>query len=571
MYIFHLLRSFTPIHNPIGFGAADFIEIVLAALLVWMTLAWPSWIAERARGFAEKTLPCMLLLAILPIVLRLLLLKHYPIPTPDVSDDFSYVLLADTLRHFRFANPPLPLSQFFETFFVLQQPTYSSIYPLGQGIALALGWTIFGHPWAGVALSIAALCALCYWMLRAWISPGWSLIGGLLAVFLFGPLSQWMNSYWGGAISAIAGCLVFGALSRLAKKRRLRDAGLLGAGLGIQLLTRPFEFVFVLLSAALFFAPWLWKQRFPPVRIVARLAVVALLAFIPAVALTLAQNKQVTGQWLTLPYMLSRYQYGVPATLTIQPMPVPHRELTPQQRLDYEIQSSVHGKGPETIQSYLGRLAARVRFYRFFFYAPLYIAILLFLIRVREFRFAWVVLTLLIFALGSNFYPYFYSHYIAAAACLFILVSVAGLERLSRVSIRERPTGYEAARVIVFLCAAQFLFWYGIHALGDEEIAAAATRYETWDAINHGDPDGRLAVNAALARAPGKQLVFVRYWQRHLLREWVNNAADIRNARIVWARDLGREEDQKLADLLPDRTVWLLQPDAHPPSLTRIF
>src|SRR6185437_9607736 len=477
MYIFHLLRSFTPIHNPIGFGAADFIEIVLAILLVCMTLAWPSFIAERARGFAEKTLPCMLLLAILPVALRLLLLKHYPIPTPDVSDDLRYVLLADTLRHFRFANPPLPLSRFFETFFVLQQPTYSSIYPLGQGIALALGWTIFGDPWAGVTLSI-----------------------GLLAVFLFGPLSQWMNSYWGGAISAIAGCLVFGALPRLAKKRRLSDAGLLGLGLGIQLLARPFEFIFLLLSAGLFFAPLLWKRRFPPVRIVARLAVVALLAFIPAVALTLAQNKQVTGQWLTLPYMLSRYQYGVPATLTVQPMPVPHRELTPQQRLDYEIQSSVHGKGPETIQSYLGRLAARVRFYRFFFYAPLYIAILLFLIRVREFRFAWVVLTLLIFALGSSFYPYFYSHYIAAAACLFILVSVAGLERLSRVSIRERPTGYEAARVIVFLCAAQFLFWYGIHALGDEEIAAAATRYETWDAINHGDPDGRLAVNAALAR-----------------------------------------------------------------------
>ena len=94
----------------------------------------------------------MALLAVLPIALRLALLPQYPIPTPNVSDDFSYLLIADTLRHFRLANPAHPLHQFFETFFVLQQPAYASIFPLGQGLVLAIGWTIFGHPWAGVAL-----------------------------------------------------------------------------------------------------------------------------------------------------------------------------------------------------------------------------------------------------------------------------------------------------------------------------------------------------------------------------------------------------------------------------------
>ena len=64
-------------------------------------------------------------------------------------------------------------------------------------------------------MGTAAFCGLCYWMLRGWVTPGWALIGRILAVFEFGPLNQWTNNYWGGALSAAAGCLVFGALPRL--------------------------------------------------------------------------------------------------------------------------------------------------------------------------------------------------------------------------------------------------------------------------------------------------------------------------------------------------------------------
>ena len=196
----------------------------------------------------------MLALAILPVALRLAMLAHSPVPTPNGSDDFAHLLVADTLGHFRLANPPHPLHQFFETIFVLQEPTYAPSFPSGRAWSLALGRMLFGSPWAGVLLSVAALCALCYWMLRAWTTPGWALVGGLLAVIQFGPLRYWMNTYWGGAVSAAAGCLVFGSLPRLRASWRLRDAILLGLGIGIQLLTRPFECVLLVAGCYLVFS-----------------------------------------------------------------------------------------------------------------------------------------------------------------------------------------------------------------------------------------------------------------------------------------------------------------------------
>ena len=153
-----------------------------------------------------------------------------------------------------------------------------------------------------------------------------------------------------------------------------------------------------------------------------------------------------------------------------------------------------------------------------------------------------MALTLLLFALGVNFYPFFEVHYLGALTCLFVLVSVTALERMNN----------DAARLIVYLCVAHFVFWYG-RSFFDRPV-----------------PDRHVAVNQQLAERPGKQLVFVRYWPQHIFQdEWVYNAADIDAAHIVWARDLGASEDQKLLDYYSDRTAWLLEPDATSPRLTR--
>lgn len=554
MFLFDFFRSFLPLHNPAGFGASDFLLLTLAFLLVLWAIVWPR-MEPRALRFAQRTSWCIVSLAVLPLLLRLALLPNHPVPAPSIYDEFSHLLAADTLRHLRFANPPHPLSQFFETQFVLEQPSYSSIYPIGQGLVLAIGWTLFGHPWAGVLLATAAFCALCYWMLRAWTSPGWALIGGILAVIEFGPLCYWMNSYWGGAAAAAAGCLVFGALPRFVAAPGSRYAALLGLGLGLHLLIRPYETVFLALAVVLFVVPFLRKLS-------PRLLPAAAVPVLLAGGLMLAQNKQVTGSWTTMPYVLSQYQYGVPAALTFQTNPVPHRDLNREQGLNYQMQAGFRGSGPETLKRYFERLEYRVRFYRFFFLAPLYIALPAFFWSLREYRFVWVAVTLALFALGTNFFPNFEQHYLAGVTCLFVLVSVAGLERLSRLSTH-------AAGLLVFLCVAQFLFWYTLHVFDAANFSLALRQYETWDGLNHRNPAARIDVNRQLDALPGRLLVFVRYYPQHQFQEeWVYNRADIDGSRVVWARDLGAAEDEKLRAYYPDRSVWLLEPDYRPPRLT---
>jgi hypothetical protein len=568
MFPLQPLRSFLPIDNPLGFGPADFLELAIAALLVFFALVSRSWIEPYARRLAPRTAWCMLLLAALPVALRLLLLPNHPVPIPDVYDEFGHLLVADTLRHFRLANPPHSLPQFFETFFVLQRPSYSSIYPIGQGIVLAIGWTLFGSPWAGVVLSTAAFCALCYWMLRAWTTPLWSLIGGLLAVIEFGPLNQWMNDYWGGAFTAVAGCLVFGALPRLKAGPRERDAILLGLGLAVHLLIRPYESIFLFLAVALYFLP---MARAPQeLRALAKVATTSLLIVAAALGVTLLQNRQVTGSWLTVPYQLSQYEYGVPAALTFQPNPIPHASLNAEQQMDYRMQRAFHGNNTDTLSTYLLRLEYRVRYYRFFFLAPLYLALPLFVTSIGRFPFLWVTATLVIFTLGINFFPAYQLHYAAACTCLYILVAITGLQRLGALRIHGRPAGRGATRILLFLCAAHFVFWYGLHLFERSGVSQALLPYETWDAINHQNPQRRIFVNRELEKIPGQLLVFVHYsYPQHPFQdEWVYNRADIDSARIVWARDLGREEDEKLLQYYPNRKPLLLEPDARRPQLS---
>jgi hypothetical protein len=480
---------------------------------------------------------------------------------PSVHDEFSYLLAGDTFAAGRLSNPAHPLWEHFESFHILASPSHASKYPPGQGLFLALGQRLTGRPIVGVWLSVSLGCAAVCWMLQGWTRPPWALLGGFLAAFHHGihggvdwlsggQATSWSQRYWGGGVAMLGGALVFGAMPRLIRRPGPRNAMLLALGLVTLANSRPFEGLLVSLPVAIAILLGWIRHRPGPVRLLFTHVVVPMaLVLVPAGAAMATYNTRVTGHPFVMPYGVYEKSYSISPIFPLlqKPRPVPdyHHDVMRRFYTEYGMDQYLQQHSPASWFAY--HRERMIQMWSFFVGALILPLLMLpWVLRIRPMRFAAGCCLLLVAAhLPSvGIQP----QYAAPVMGLYLLLVVQGLRFLQTVRIGPRRAG----RTPVYL------------TLGLAALFLGAT---AWNRAHH--PDGweadRAKLLARLEASEGRHLVVVRYATDHNPHaEWVYNRADIDAGKVVWARAIDRERDERLLRYFADRRAWLLEPDTAP-------
>jgi hypothetical protein len=532
-------------------------------LFVWLLLLAAAVLAPKAGDRAcrqlERSLSrvarhravCWIGMGLLVLFTRAALLPLEPIPKPVIYDEFGYLLQADTFASGRLTNPPHPLWPFFESIYILQQPTYNAKFPPGQGMALAAGQVLFGHAWLGVWLSAGALMAALCWALQGWLPPQWALLGAILALRLC-VFSDWMNSYWGGAVAAIGGALALGAYPRIVRRHQPRFAWLLGLGLVILAVTRPFE-------GLLFAIPILVALglRTRAVKTWAPLAA----ALAMGGALILFYNHRVTGHALLLPYVEHMRQYGYVSQFSFLPL---RPEVTYRHdsiaRLYYQWEFGSWSRS-RTWHVFADRALDWSHNLTILCGHSIFALVLAVMLpaTIRDRRMRLPLLCLSVLILGSLVEIVYFLHYAAPAAAAVMLLLVQSFRHLRHFRLRTRPVGLFLARAVPVVGL--------LVILGSEGV-----KIWRWDVIEQTRPDNarRDKLEAALIeKFPGRHVILVRYTSTRTPHvEWVYNRADIDRQEVVWAHDMGPQENRKLTAYFKDRLIWVMEPDRNPEEVT---
>jgi hypothetical protein len=564
----------SPNHPP----SALEVEFVFTVVAVVAAFAWPligdNWFSRIERLFAtlaQNRILAVITVGLAALLLRLAILPIFPIPLPFVPDDFSFLLAADTFAHGRLANPTPAMWIHFESIHISMQPTYMSMYFPAQGLVLAAGKVLFGHPWFGILITSALMCAAICWMLQAWMPARWALLGGFIAIVHIGLFSYWINTYHAaGCLGAAGGALVLGALPRILRKPRLGYTCALGAGIAILGITRPYECLLLCIPVFIALLRWLiaGKNRPSPHAII-RLAALPLLLVIVSASWLGYYDDRAFGSPLTLPYTINRATYAMAPYYVWQSLrsepAYRHQAMRDYYfKTEVEVYRQFHSIPGFFLGAFVKTLAA-ILFFGGFAFLPL----ALMLRRVfldRRIRILVVCVAVLI--AGMLIENFLVIHYLAPFTAAFYAIGLQAMRHMRLFAPGGRPVGNALVRLMAAVC----LIMVGLRLYTGPFHLQIVEFPPAWNVSWYG-PDHfggeRAGVEASLESLPGRQLAVVRYSPTHIpFNEWVYNAADIDASKVIWARDMDTADNQELIHYYKDRKVWLVQPDSLPPTIS---
>jgi hypothetical protein len=554
------------------------IEGGLTLIAVAIPFALPrlgdTWFSRVERDFgrlARSRGKAVAAVGLTALLLRLAILPFCPIPLPFIPDDFSFLLAANTFALGRLANPTPAMWIHFESIHITMQPTYMSMYFPAVGLVLAAGKVLFGNPWFGILIACALMCAAICWMLQAWLPPTWALLGGILAILRLALFSYWINTYSaGGAVAALGGALVLGALPRLTRTPGRRYGVLLAIGIVLLATTRPYEGLLLCLPVAAFLGNWLcFGKNRPSVSVLMRMSAWPLAILIAAGTWMAYYNERAFGSPTTLPYTVNRAAYAVaPYYVWQSPRPAPiynHESL----RYFYFQNELAEFNKIHKISGFLPQTFVKV-LRSFEFYAGLVLLPPLIMMR-RIFldrRIRFLVLCVFVLSAGMLIEIFLIPHYLAPFTAAFYAIGLQAMRHLRVWSPGGKPIGATIIRLEVAIClilACLRLFPGPLHLALPEWPASSWT--DRWYGPDHFGTE-RARVESEMEQFPGQQLLLVRYSSRHNpLNEWVYNAPDIDTSKVVWAREMDAAHNLELMHYYPDRKVWLVEPDMLPATV----
>ena len=556
------------------------IEAGFAVVSVAIALAMPrlgssgfSRLASGFQRFARRRRLSVASVGATALLLRLAILPICPIPLPFVQDDFSFLLSANTFALGRLTNPTPAMWTHFESIQITLQPTYMSMYFPAQGLILAAGKVLFGHPWFGLLIVNALMCAALCWMLQAWLPPSWALLGGVIAVLRISLFSYWINTYsGGGSIAALGGALLLGAMPRFIRTTRLRYSLLMAVGISLLALSRPYEGLLLCVPVGFVLARWIFTGKHRPSAVlVFRSAALPLALIVAAVVWLGYYDNRAFGNPLTPPYSVDRAEYAAAPYYIWQsprPEPVYRHKVIRDFYINVELGSANH---LHTLSGFLSETLFFKPLRALLFFAG--IALLPPLIMARraftDRRIRFLVICVVIVVCAVMVETWLIPHYFAAIAPAIYALGLQMMRHLREWKPGGQPVGTAIQRFIVTLC-----FFLALLRLGAEPLHLQLATWPSgsWASTWHGP--GRMGlprkhIEDQLNQLPGGQLILVRYSADHSsLDEWVYNAPDIDHSKIIWAREMDAANNEELLNYYKDRTVWLVQPDTNPVSLS---